>query len=135
MSQYSIYNDRSDQVPITSGVPQGRVLGPSLFINVIKDLPDVPNSLLKIFADDTKVYSEINSEEDRNKLQSTIDQMVKWTDKWMIKFNGDKCNILHLGKNNSKNQYLIKEGDEVTVLKETKCGEKISKSTRPRIKF
>ena len=99
-------------------MPQGSVLGPSLFIYFINDLPDVTNSLLKIFADDTKVYSKIQSEEDRDKLQISIDQMVKWTDKWMIKFNGDKCKILHLGKNNPKYQYFMKEGDKVTVLQE-----------------
>ena len=131
----SINNEKSEQVPVTSGVPQGSVLGPSLFIYFINDLPDVTNSLLKIFADDTKVYSAINSEEDRDKLQHSIDQMVKWTDKWMIKFNGDKCKILHLGKNNPKYQYFIKEGEEVTVLKETKCEKDLGVNVDPELNF
>ena len=59
--------------------------------------------------------------------------MVKWTDKWMIKFNGDKCKILHLGKNNPKYQYFIKEGEEVTVLKETKCEKDLGVNVDPEL--
>ena len=90
----SIGNCQSNQVPVTSGVPQGSVLGPSLFIYFINDLPEVTNSFLKIFADDTKVYAGIKSEMDKEELQRSIDKMVEWTSKWMIKFNGEKCKII-----------------------------------------
>ena len=54
---------------VTSGVPQGSVLGPTLFTYFINDLPDFVNSMVKIFAVDTKIYSKIESVEDNNKLQ------------------------------------------------------------------
>ena len=61
----------------------------------------------KIFADDTKAYSSINSKEDHGKLQQCIHDLVHWTDKWMLKFNSDKCKVLHLGKNNPRYDYYI----------------------------
>ena len=47
--------------------------------------------------------------------------MVEWTDKWLIKFNSDKCKILHLGKNNPKYKYYIKQGEIIKELSETIC--------------
>ena len=61
-----INNSHSSNLPVTSGVPQGSVLGPTLFIYFINDLPNVTDLKTKIFADDTKVYTAINSIEDRD---------------------------------------------------------------------
>ena len=54
-------NDISDVLPVLSGVPQGSVLGPSLFLYYINDMPDALTCLVKIFADDTKAYSNISN--------------------------------------------------------------------------
>lgn len=119
-TQYvNVNNNFSDKVAVTSGVPQGSVLGPSLFIYFINDLPDATTCLIKIFADDTKAYMPIRSKEDQEKLQYSIDRLVEWTDKWLIKFNSEKCKILYLGSNNPKYKYHIKEGDQVSELTET----------------
>ena len=131
----SINNNFSNKVPVTSGVPQGSVLGPSLFIYFINDLPDVTNCLLKIFADDTKVYIPIESDDDRLKLQKSIDELVKWSERWMIKFNSEKCKILHLGKDNPKHKYYIKEGDKVSVLEETVCEKDLGVNIDPELTF
>ena len=88
-------------------MPQGRVLGPMLFIYFINDLPEVCSVTTKIFADDTKAYTSIKSEEDHIKLQNTIDKMYEWTENWQLKFNESKCKILHLGENNPKRAYYI----------------------------
>ena len=79
--------------------------------------------LINIFADDTKAYMPIKSKEDQETLQYSINKLVEWTDKWLLKFNSDKCKILHLGKNNPKYKYHIKEGDIISDLTET-LGEK-----------
>ena len=106
--QYVTINyTNSSKVPVTSGVPQGSVLGPVLFIYFINDLPDVCNSSIKIFADDTKVYLPITSLNDKNHLQLSINRLVEWSNTWLLRFNSDKCKVLHLGKNNPEYEYTI----------------------------
>ena len=97
---------------VTSGVPQGSVLGPMLFIYFINDLPEVSTVNTKIYADDTKAFSEIKSEVDRRNLQHSIDMMFKWTQEWQLHFNKSKCKILHIGENNPKYTYFIGDGDD-----------------------
>ena len=67
----------SESTNVTSGVPQGSVLGPTLFIYYINDLPDVVDTLLRIFADDTKSWNTIESKVDQKTLQTCIDALVK----------------------------------------------------------
>ena len=117
----SINNCNSDSIPVTSGVPQGSVLGPTLFVYYINDLPQIASNIVKIFANDTKLYTKITSELDCLRLQEDIDSLVKWSDKWLMKFNSSKCKILHVGKNNPKFNYTIKEGDIDVPLTETLC--------------
>ena len=119
-SQYvKINNSKSAVRPVTSGVPQGSVLGPMLFVYFINDLPDVCTVPTKIYADDTKAYQEIKSEHDRLKLQHSIDQMYNWTQEWQLNFNQAKCKILHIGENNPKYQYFIGEGTNRRVIEIT----------------
>ena len=111
----------SKYLDVTSGVPQGSVLGPTLFIYFINDLPNIiKHSKVKVFADDTKIYNSINDVNDTKCLQNTIDEMYSWTNKWLLKFNKEKCKVLHLGKNNSKYEYFIgNEGEKLNLKKQT----------------
>jgi hypothetical protein len=107
-----INGDQSDWSNVSSGIPQGSVLGPILFIIYINDLPKDLISKTNIFADDTKASSEVD-ETGNTKLQTDIDTLQAWTDKWQLQFNVDKCSILHLGKNNPKHTYTMNiEGHE-----------------------
>ena len=83
-------NGESD---VLSGMPQGSVLGPALFLVFINDLPDSIANFVKIFADDTKVYSTIStiSDSDFNKLQSDLTKSSDWSDIWELRFNVKKC--------------------------------------------
>ena len=95
----------SEKVPVTSGVPQGSVLGPTLFIFYINDLPSVATAPIKIFADDAKNHKSINDEDDQVLLQNSINYLVNWSEKWLLGFNTSKCNMMHLGKSNP--QYTV----------------------------
>ena len=117
----SVDGKKSGKIRVTSGVPQGSVLGPILFIYFINDLPSVTENPMKMFADDTKTYNEMCNHDDQQKVQACIDIMVDWTIKWLVGFNGGKCKVLHLGSNNPHYKYYIRDGDKIVELQETKC--------------
>ena len=122
-------------MPVTSGVPQGSVLGPTLFIYFINDLPNVSNLQTKIFADDTKAFTTISSDQDRIDLQHTIDQMYEWTETWQLKFNETKCKVLHIGGNNPKHNYTIGKDQNKVDLEETELEKDLGVMVDPLLNF
>ena len=84
----------SENVSVTSGVPQGSVLGPVLFLLYINDLPNSLTSKVRLFADDAIVYSEINSISDSQILQQDLDKLTLWEKTWLMEFNPIKCEVL-----------------------------------------
>ena len=86
-------NEKSSQVAVTSGVPQGSVLGPILFLVFINDLPDGIRSKVRLFADDTAVYLAVSNLEDAKQLQEDLDRLGDWSLKWDMEFNPSKCTV------------------------------------------
>jgi hypothetical protein len=84
--------EHSNWLPVTSGVPQGSILGPVLFILYINDLPEIlsPDTLCAIFADDTKVYRQIKDNRDQQELQEDINKIAVWGSTWGLTFNAKK---------------------------------------------
>jgi len=76
---------------VTCGVSQGSVLGPLLFLIYINDLPDVVFNLVKLFADDTKVFARIRSLSDCQKFQTDLSALQSWSKIWLLQFNISKC--------------------------------------------
>ena len=90
---------------VLSGVPQGSVLGPILFLVYINDLEEgVTGNILK-FADDTKLFTKTKEIGDKQNLQDDIDKLVKWSEKWQMLFNFGKCKCLHIGPGNASMNY------------------------------
>ena len=78
-------------MPVTSGIPQGSVLRPIMFLIYVNGLPEVVTSTVKLFADDTKLYRVIKNEEDKLQLQEDLNNLQKWSEKWQLPFNVEKC--------------------------------------------
>ena len=86
----------SDWSPVSSGVPQGSILGPLLFILYINDLPSVVGSTMKIFADDVALYCSVASQSEINAFQQDLDHITDWCNKWQMRLNPAKCELLCL---------------------------------------
>ena len=81
---------------VLSGVPQGSVLDPILFLIYINDLEDDISSKILKSADDTKVFRKVTNVTDKQSLQNDLDKLVKWSEKWLMLLNFGKCKCLHM---------------------------------------
>ena len=106
---------------VWSGVPQGSVLGPLLFIIFINDLDLHADAadLLSKFADDTKVGVYVRGTDDRDRLQLVLNKLVAWSDHWGMKFNVSKCKVVHFGPRNTRFSYTM-NGVELEESREEK---------------
>ena len=95
---------------VSSGVPQGSVLGPLLFIIYINDMPNNIASNIKLYADDALLYRTIHSVTDTYILQHDLDMLHQWASTWLMTFNPTKCEFLQLTKKNHplKSHYHIR---------------------------
>ena len=118
--QRVVINGRySDWTDVTSGVPQGSVLGPTLFLMFINDLEDGVQSTVQKFADDTKLYTEVTKDEGGEQLQEDLDKCTEWAKEWMMEFNVSKCKVLHAGRTNRMKEYTM-EGKILEKVQEEK---------------
>nr|CAD2168049.1 unnamed protein product [Meloidogyne enterolobii] len=108
-----IENDFSDNFPISSGVPQGSVLGPLLFIIFINDLPKIFSGSInvKMYADDIKLYVAHNNDNTRDILVHDLKELEKWSLSNGLTISNEKCLAIYLGKNNTKKDYYINNND------------------------
>ena len=110
----------SSLTDITSGVPQGSILGPLFFVLFINDLPDVvcPASTIALYADDSKMFRVINCDDDQTLFQNDLDKLYHWSQCNLMDFNSKKCKIMRITKKQVPFINRVQLSD--TVLEEVK---------------
>ncbi|PJE77527.1 hypothetical protein CI610_03548 [invertebrate metagenome] len=111
----------SKTYPVISGIPQGSVLGPILFVIYINDLPEITASQSPLFADDTKLYRQINSNDDVQILQNDLDKLQIWSNTWLLKFHPKKCKVLSIKSSEKRQYYMSGPGEEKFQLENITC--------------
>ena len=86
-----VKGSKSPTTPVTSGVPQGSVIDPALFLVYINDPPEQVRSQMRLFAGDTIIYRKINTTDDCRTLQQDLNCLEKWEETWQMAFHPDKC--------------------------------------------
>ena len=102
--QVVVDGESSASAPVLSGVPQGTVLGPLLFLIYINDMPDVVSegTFIRLFADDCLAYRRVKTAEDQAILQRDLKALNDWASRWGMRFNPAKCQIMHLARSKPK---------------------------------
>ena len=100
----------SSAAPVQSGVPQGSVLGPLLFLLYINDLPNCVSdgSTVRLFADDCILYHNIRTEQDAIKLQQDLVSLQQWEGDWLMEFHPKKCQVMHVTNKRKCLEYTYK---------------------------
>ena len=131
MEQWVVVDgDVSSWKSVLSGVPQGSILGPILFLVYINDLEEeVTGSLLK-FADDTNLFRKTKEIGDKQHLQDDIDKLVKWSEKWQMLLNFGKCKCLQTGPGNTGMNYEMRGTILSETLKEKDLGVTMNANTK-----
>ena len=95
----------SEWAPVLSGVPQGSVIGPILFLVYINDLPEHVGATVRLFADDTMMYMAMTGARDAASLQQDLDHLAAWEEKWQMKFHPEKCSVIRITRKQSPDIY------------------------------
>lgn len=118
-----VHGETSNWRQVLSGVPQGTVLGPILFTIFVADVPGAVESIVSMFADDTKMYAVLVNNSSAHELDMDISKLQVWSDEMQMKFHiRDKCKVMHLGKSNTRHDYtMVREDGTLHTL--TKASE------------
>lgn len=114
-----INGETSDWTNVTSGVPQGSVMGPLLFLIYINDIDTGIVSKISKFADDTKLGANVSTDKGIEGLRSDLQKLGEWSEKWQMPFNVNKCKVMHVGHHNPQEKYSL-NGEELSTTEAEK---------------
>jgi len=117
-----INNYYSSWANVISGIPQGSILGPLLFIIYINELPDIcdSGSQLFLYADYAKIYNHILNQQDKDTLQNDHIKLKTWADNWLINPHIGKCKTVSYGRNVNNNYHYSINNIELEIIESIK---------------
>ena len=119
-NQQIVMNGMKSLVAIVlSLIPQWNVLGPLLVICFINGMPEVVHSNIWMFVDDTKIFRTVNNWKQAQLLQDNLDALEEWSNLWQLRFNAEKCKLMHLGSRNKLTEYHMHKWSYVYLDNET----------------
>ena len=92
---------------VSSGVPQGSVFGPVIFLICVTDLPKCASCRIKMHAVDTKCFSSINCLTDVDAFQQNVDKLMSWSCVWQLCLNASMCKVMHICRKNIERTYKL----------------------------
>ena len=110
--QVRVNGAMSSSIKVLSGVPQGSVLGPALFLIFVADVSTIIDNFISLYADDTKLFCNLY-ENSQNSLQEDINTLSRWADEMQMSYNTDKCHSLHLGSRNNHHTYFLPKMSDI----------------------
>ena len=118
---------------VLSGVPQGSVLGPLLFVLFINDLEEnvADSIIIRKFADDTKAARTVTNQAEQAELQLALDKLVDWSTRWGMAFNVAKCKVMHIGHTNQQRTYTMEGKVLETTEEERDLGVIMTRTLKP----
>ena len=121
---------------VLSGIPQGSVLGPLLFVIYINDMPESVSSPTHLFADDTKMHRIIRCLMETCHLQTDISTLQSWSRLWLLEFHDDKCKHMHIGTHTTgPHYYTMQNGNNKVVLETLVCERDLGVHVDYQLKF
>ena len=105
---------------------------PIFFLIYVNNIDESLTCKISKFADNTKITNKVTTATDKLQFQSNLDTLVSWLKKWQIKFNVDKCKVLHIGNNNQFTKYTMNGSELSKVNQEKDLGVTISNDLKPK---
>ena len=130
-----VNGEKSAWTNVISGIPQGTVLGPILFVLYINDLPENVRSDLFMFADDTKVSRVILDKNDRDDLQQDIYNLQSWSEKWLLKFHPDKCVKMSINHRGEESHYKFNISEDSPMMRNVRTEKDIGIHIDEKLEF
>ena len=121
--------------PVISGIPQGSILGPILFTLYVNDIPSQLQSIISMYADDTKLFSTLLSGDAVNTLIIDLKTLEEWSEKFQMRFHPDKCHVMHIGSNNPQQEYTMTKGDQEHTLEKVTTEKDLGILLDEKLKF
>ena len=129
--QVQVKGSLSDWAMVKSGVPQGSVLGPVLFLIYVNDRDEKVTCNISKFTDDTKIYDSVPNREAARMMQNDLNKMYEWCKDWQVELNVGKRKVMHFGKTNECIQYFINNTELISCTSEKDLGVIVCDNLKP----